>query len=107
MHTTLQKLNLVKNKINEITNQKQLKTNPKIIVVTKTFPLNKINHLLESGHIHFAENKVQEAEDKWIQVKTRFKDIKLHMIGALQSNKAKKAVKIFDYSKVFLIGPWV
>ena len=97
MHTTLQKLNLVKNKVNEIISQKQLKTNPQIIVVTKTFPLNKITHLLESGQIHFGENKVQEAEDKWIQVKTRFKDAKLHMIGTLQTNKVKKALQIFDF----------
>ena len=62
MHTCLQKLTLVKNKVNEIINQKQLKTNPKIIVVTKTFSINKIIPLLESGHTHFGENKVQEAE---------------------------------------------
>ena len=97
MHTSLQKLTLVRNKVNEIITQKQLKTNPKIIVVTKTFSLDKITPLLESGHIHFGENKIQEAENKWVKVRKQFHDLKLHMIGKLQSNKAKKAVKIFDY----------
>ena len=59
MHTTLEKLNRVKNKVNEIVNEKQLKTYPKIIVVTKTFPLNKIMPLLENGHIHYGENKIR------------------------------------------------
>ena len=97
MHTTLEKLNRVKNKVNEIVNEKQLKTYPKIIVVTKTFPLNKIMPLLENGHIHYAENKIQEAESKWINIKNRYKDLQLHMVGQLQTNKAKKAVKLFDY----------
>ena len=97
MHDSLQKLNFVKNKVNEIISQRQLKTDPKIIVVTKTFSLNKVNPLLESGHIHFGENKVQEAENKWLPVKNKYINLKLHMIGKLQSNKAKKAVKIFDY----------
>ena len=97
MHTSLQKLTLVKNKVNEIITQKQLKTNPKIIVVTKTFSLDKITPLLESGHIHFGENKIQEAENKWVEVRKKFHNLKLHMIGKLQSNKVKKAVKIFDY----------
>ena len=97
MHTSLRKLNFVKNKVNEIITQKQLKTNPKIIVVTKTFSLDKITPLLESGHIHFGENKIQEAENKWVEVKNRHINLQLHMIGTLQSNKAKKAVKIFDY----------
>jgi len=97
MHDSLQKLNFVKNKVNEIISQRQLKTDPKIIVVTKTFSLNKVNPLLESGHIHFGENKVQEAENKWLPLKNKYINLKLHMIGKLQSNKAKKAVKIFDY----------
>ena len=97
MHTTLEKLNRVKNKVNEIINKKQLKTEPKIIVVTKTFPLNKIMPLLEHGHVHYAENKIQEAENKWINIKNRYKDLQLHMIGKLQTNKAKKAIKLFDY----------
>ena len=97
MHTSLQKLTLVKNKVNEIIRQKQLKTNPKIIVVTKTFSLNQITPLIESGHIHFGENKIQEAEIKWIGVIKQFSNLQLHMVGKLQTNKVKKAVKIFDY----------
>jgi len=97
MHTTLEKLSRVKNKVNEIISKKQLKTNPKIVVVTKTFPLNKIIPLLENGHIHYGENKIQEAENKWIDTKNRYKNLQLHMIGKLQTNKAKKAVKLFNY----------
>ena len=97
MHTSLQKLTLVRNKVNQIITQKQLKTNPKIIVVTKTFSLDKITPLIESGHIHFGENKIQEAESKWIGVKKQFSNLQLHMVGKLQTNKVKKAVKIFDY----------
>jgi len=97
MHSSLQKLNLVKNKVSEIINQKQLKTNPKIIVVTKTFSLNIITPLIESGHVDFGENKIQEAEHKWTDIKNKYSNIRLHMIGKLQSNKAKKALEIFDY----------
>lgn len=97
MHTTEQQLNLIKNKVNEIVNTKQLETKPKIIAVTKTFSLDKIIPLLKAGHIHFGENKIQEAENKWINTKNKYKEVKLHMLGKLQTNKAKKAVKLFDY----------
>ena len=98
MHSTVIKINLIKNKIKELIEKKQLKTSePKIIVVTKTFPLSKITPLLENGHIHFGENKVKEAEDKWKDIKSKYNNCKLHMIGKLQSNKAKKAVQLFDY----------
>jgi len=97
MHPTIVKLNLIKNKVNAITDKKQLKTNPQIIVVTKTFPLSNIKPLLDNGHIHFGENKIQEAENKWTESKNVYKNVKLHMIGNLQSNKAKKAIKLFDY----------
>jgi len=90
-------LSLIKNEIKEIVEEKQLKLNPQIIAVTKTFPLDKINPLIDEGHIHFGENKVQEAEVKWKDVRKNNKKIKLHMVGKLQSNKAKKAVEIFDY----------
>ena len=93
----MQNLNAIENKINEIIKKKQLKTNPKIIAVTKTFSLEKITPLLESGHQDFGENKVQEAEEKWKNIKNNYSKIRLHMIGKLQSNKAKKAVELFDY----------
>ena len=97
MHSVLEKLNSFKNKVNDIVDKKQLKTNPEIIVVTKTFPFSNIEPLLNSGHIHFGENKVQEAENKWSKIKKDNKNIQLHMVGGLQSNKAKKAVMLFDY----------
>ena len=97
MHDSIQKLNLVKNKVNEIITQKQLKTNPKIIIVSKTFTLDKIMPLIQCGHSHFGENKIQEAETKWSDIKKQFTNLKLHMVGKLQSNKIKKAIKIFDY----------
>ena len=93
----MQRLNLVKNKVNEIIDKKQLKTIPQIIAVTKSFPLSKISPLLEVGHIHFGENKIQEAERKWLNVRNKYKNLKLHMVGKLQSNKVKKAIKLFDY----------
>ena len=97
MHISVQRLNVVKNKVKEIINRKQLKTVPQIIAVTKSFSLDKITPLLEIGHIHFGENKIQEAESKWIDVKNKYKNLQLHMLGKLQSNKVKKAVKLFDY----------
>ena len=97
MHTCVQRLNFVKNKVKEIIDRKQLKTIPQIIAVTKSFPLNKISPLLEVGHIHFGENKIQEAESKWLNAKNKYKNLQLHMVGKLQSNKAKKAVQLFDF----------
>ena len=97
MHLSLEKLNIVRSKIKEIISKKQLKTDPNIIAITKTFSIDKIMPLIEFGHLHFGENKIQEAEDKWLTIKNQFKNLKLHMVGKLQSNKAKKAVKFFDY----------
>ena len=68
-----------------------------IIAVSKTFPLEHIKPLIDHGHIHFGENKVQEADAKWSVMRNRNQNLKLHMIGKLQSNKAKDAVKLFDY----------
>ena len=68
-----------------------------IIAVSKTFPLEHIKPLIDHGHIHFGENKVQEAEKKWSDVRVKNHNLRLHMIGKLQSNKAKKAVEVFDY----------
>ena len=67
-----------------------------IIAVSKTFTLDHIKPLIQHGHKHFGENKVQEAEKKWKNIKSS-NNIKLHMIGSLQSNKAKKAIELFDY----------
>ena len=97
MHNNVKRLNSVKNKIKEILSEKQLKTKPEVIAVTKTFDLNHIIPLLDIGHIHFGENKIQEAEPKWLDVKKKYKNLQLHMIGKLQSNKAKKALQLFDY----------
>ena len=97
MHNNVKRLNFVKNKVKEILDKKQLKTNPQIIAVTKTFPLTQITPLLEMGHTHFGENKVQEAEAKWLQLKNEYKNLQLHMLGKLQTNKVKKAVNLFNY----------
>ena len=97
MHTNVKRLQTVNNKVKEIIDKKQLKTVPQIIAVSKTFSLNQITPLLEFGHLHFGENKVQEADHKWKDVKKKYQNLKLHMLGRLQTNKAKIAVKIFDY----------
>ena len=70
---------------------------PKIIAVSKTFKIDKILPLIDYGHLDFGENKVQEAMDKWTEIKSRYPNIRLHMIGKLQTNKVKFAVKLFDY----------
>jgi pyridoxal phosphate enzyme (YggS family) len=69
----------------------------KIIAVSKTFPINEILPLINHGQIHFGENKVQEAIEKWQEIKQDFKNLQLHMIGKLQSNKVKFVVPLFDY----------
>ena len=97
MHKNIEKLKFIKNKINEIIVEKQLKTKPQIIVITKTFPIDNVVPLIEDGHIHYGENKIQEAEKKWLSIKKKYKNLNLHMVGKLQSNKAKKAVDLFDY----------
>jgi len=71
--------------------------NPEIIAVSKTFSLDKIQPLIDYGHLHFGENKVQEAVDKWTKIKNTNIDLKLHMIGKLQTNKVKYVIPLFDY----------
>ena len=85
--------------INRFENIKSLtdNSNAKIIAVSKTFSYEDISPLVEHGHIHFGENKVQEAQSKWRDLKQNKPNINLHMIGRLQSNKVKDAVKLFDY----------
>ena len=77
--------------------KKDTEKQPKIIAVTKTFSLGNILPLIDHGHLDFGENKVQEAIDKWTKIKAENKNLNLHMIGKLQTNKVKFAVKIFDY----------
>ena len=76
---------------------KKINKFPKIIAVSKTFKIENINPLIEYGHIDYGENKVQEAQEKWSLIKDQNKNIKLHLIGRLQTNKVKLAVKLFDY----------
>ena len=94
MHNTVQNLINIKNKIKE-TNQTY--NSIKIIAVSKTFPLEKIVPLVDYGHLDYGENKVQEAMEKWSEIKAKKLDIKLHLIGRLQTNKVKLAVTLFDY----------
>ena len=93
MNIIIERFNKIQSNISKLNNSKS----PKIIAVSKTFSLDHIMPLIEHGHNHFGENKVQEAEAKWLQIKKEKKNLQLHMIGKLQSNKAKQAVKIFDY----------
>ena len=97
MHQIVQNLVNIQEKINSnLSNQKNQKV-PKIIAVSKTFGMDKILPLIEHGHLDFGENKVQEAIEKWSELKLSNNKIKLHLIGGLQTNKVKLAVKLFDY----------
>ena len=93
MNIIIERFNKIKSNISKINNSSDLK----IIAISKTFPLEHIMPLIELGHNHFGENKVQEAETKWNKIKKEKNSLRLHMVGKLQSNKAKKAVEIFDY----------
>ena len=97
MHFTVQNLINIENEIkSNLSNHDNINL-PKIIAVSKTFKIDKILPLINYGHIDFGENKIQEAVDKWTEIKSKNKNIKLHMIGKLQTNKVKFAVKLFDY----------
>ena len=85
------------NKIKSNIIDSKMKNSAQIIAVSKTFDLKHIMPLIDYGHLHYGENKVQEAESKWKEIKKIKPELKLHMVGKLQSNKAKKAVEIFDY----------
>ena len=93
MHNTVQNLKNIENNLSNL----NINRLPKIIAVSKTFKIDKILPLIEHGHIDFGENKVQEAIDKWTEIKSKNSNIKLHLIGKLQTNKVKFAVKLFDY----------
>ena len=97
MHNTVKNLLDIKNNIKPYLNELSINNSPKIIAVSKTFEINKILPLIEYGHINFGENKVQEAVEKWTEIKKTNPKIKLHMIGKLQTNKVKFAVQLFDY----------
>ena len=97
MHNTVKNLLDIENNIDVHLNKLNINSKPKIIAVSKTFKIDKILPLIEYGHIDFGENKVQEAIEKWTDIKKTKLQIKLHMIGKLQTNKVKYAVRIFDY----------
>ena len=94
MHNSIKNLIYIEDLIKSKANHDKL---PKIIAVSKTFPIENILPLIEHGHLHYGENKVQEAIDKWKNIKTQNEGIKLHLIGRLQTNKVKFAIRIFDY----------
>ena len=98
MHKIVQNLiniqNLIKSKQSVLENNKAI---PQIIAVSKTFKLNHISPLIEHGHIDFGENKVQEAVEKWSEIKSNNNKIKLHLIGKLQTNKVKISLELFDF----------
>ena len=94
MHNSINNLGLIND---QIKSRFGLLKKLNIIAVSKTFPISEINPLIENGQIHFCENKVQEAIDKWSDIKKLNKNLKLHMIGKLQTNKVKYVIPLFDY----------
>ena len=98
MHDTVKNLLKISENVKaNLSTDANLSKIPKIIAVSKTFKIEHIKPLIDYGHIHYGENKVQEAQEKWTLVKENYKNIKLHLIGRLQSNKVKLALKLFDY----------
>ena len=97
MHNSIQKYKDIISLIDKKLEEQKINSNPKVIAVSKTFKLEKILPLIEYGHLDYGENKVQEAIDKWSAIKLQKQNIKLHLIGRLQTNKVKQAIKIFDY----------
>ena len=98
MHDPIKNLLKISDNVKEkLSTAKNLNKIPKIIAVSKTFKMESIYPLIEYGHVDFGENKVQEAQEKWTEIKQKNKNIKLHLIGRLQTNKVKIAVKLFDY----------
>ena len=94
MHKTVDNLILIENTLKEKLNKINV---PTIIAVSKTFPISDVLPLINHGHEHFGENKVQESLEKWTSIKNDFHGLKLHMIGSLQSNKVKYVLPLFDY----------
>jgi len=97
MHNSVQKFKDITNAIHRKIEEQKINLAPTVIAVSKTFKLEKILPLIEFGHLDYGENKVQEAIDKGSDIKSKNQNIKLHLIGKLQTNKVKQAIKIFDY----------
>ena len=97
MHNTVKNLINIENNIKVYLNKLNIDKCPKSIAVSKTFKINQISPLIEYGHVDYGENKVQEAIEKWTEIKEINSKVRLHMIGKLQTNKVKVAVQIFDY----------
>ena len=97
MHNTVQNLIKIEEEIKSNFSDLKAPNLPKIIAVSKTFKIDKILPLIDYGHIDFGENRIQEAVNKWTEIMSKNTNIKLHMIGKLQTNKVKYAVKLFDY----------
>ena len=97
MHQSIINFNNIQSSIKSNQEQTNNKNNIKIIAVSKTFEISHINPLIDYGHTDFGENKVQEAFEKWADIKTKNNKLSLHLVGKLQSNKTKLALKIFDY----------
>jgi len=97
MHQSITNFTNIQNSIKENQEKTNNKNNVKIIAVSKTFEISHINPLIEYGHTDFGENKVQEAIEKWSDIKIKNKNLSIHLVGKLQSNKTKLALKIFDY----------
>jgi len=97
MHNCIQKYKDIISAIDKKLEEQKINYTPKVIAVSKTFKLENILPLIEYGHLDYGENKVQEAIDKWSEIKLKKQNIKLHLIGKLQTNKVKHALKIFDY----------
>ena len=97
MHQSVSNFNNIQTSIKSNQEKTNNKNNIKIIAVSKTFEISHINPLIDYGHTDFGENKVQEAIEKWTDIKNKNNKILLHLVGKLQSNKTKLALKIFDY----------
>ena len=97
MHDVIKSYKEVISAIEHRLKDQNITTQPKVIAVSKTFSLDKILPLIDYGHLDYGENKVQEAIEKWSDIKLTKKELKLHLIGKLQTNKVKQAIKIFDY----------
>ena len=97
MHKSVQNLINIENRIKSNLSDLNITNLPNIIAVSKTFKIDNILPLIEYGHLDFGENKIQEAIEKWAEIKKKKPEIKLHMTGKLQTNKVKLAVRLFDF----------